>query len=138
MAGRVSSGLRALWAQATSKANGGGSASGGGVADVADAADGSSCVSGSRSTTGSLQPTCLWLAPPSKARRLLRAGANPVCTSLEGPSEAAVAATLMQCDGCHAVWYCGPGCQQAHWKSGHKAACCGSRTAQVAAAAGGS
>ena len=78
-----------------------------------------------------MQPTRLCLAPPSKARLLLRVCANPMCTSLEGPSEAAMAGTLVQCGGCRAVWYCGPASQRAHWKGGHKAVCCGSRTAQA-------
>ena len=124
--------LRALWDQATGTANISGGTGGGAAADAAVA------TGTTTSTSGSLRPARLWLAPPSKARLLLRVCAHPMCTTVEGPSEAAMAATLMQCGGCRVVWYCGPGCQQAHWKSGHKAACCGSRTAQVAAAAGGS
>ena len=119
--------LRALWDQATSNANDGAAIASGG--EAADAAG---------TTSSSLQAARLWLAPPSKARLLLRACDNPMCTSLEGPSEAAMAATLVPCGGCRAVWYCGPVCQQAHWKSGHEAVCCGSRTAQAAAATGGS
>ncbi len=45
------------------------------------------------------------------------------CTNLAGDSEAAVA--LQACSRCGEAWYCGRGCQVAHWREGHKAECGG-------------
>ncbi len=45
------------------------------------------------------------------------------CTNLAGDSEAGVA--LKGCSRCGEAWYCGRGCQVAHWREGHKAECGG-------------
>ncbi|KAG2485144.1 hypothetical protein HYH03_016130 [Edaphochlamys debaryana] len=45
----------------------------------------------------------------------------PGCASFGGRSEAGLA--LRQCGGCRAVRYCGPGCQRAHWREGHRGEC---------------
>ncbi|GLC60366.1 hypothetical protein PLESTB_001604500 [Pleodorina starrii] len=75
-----------------------------------------------------------WLLPPEEAagegllssfqeegQQLPRRCANPRCANLEGPSEAAL--QLSACSGCRTVSYCCRGCQQQHWRAGHRVAC---------------
>ncbi|KAG2489636.1 hypothetical protein HYH03_011915 [Edaphochlamys debaryana] len=63
------------------------------------------------------------LAAPPEGRALpkLRVCGFPGCNSFGGRSEAGLA--LRQCGGCRAVRYCGPGCQRAHWREGHRGEC---------------
>ncbi|KAG2488162.1 hypothetical protein HYH03_013305 [Edaphochlamys debaryana] len=63
------------------------------------------------------------LAAPPEGRALLklRVCGFPGCASFGGRSEGGLA--LKQCGGCKAVRYCGPGCQRAHWREGHKSEC---------------
>ncbi|KAG2483768.1 hypothetical protein HYH03_017365 [Edaphochlamys debaryana] len=63
------------------------------------------------------------LAAPPEGRALpkLRVCGFPGCASFGGRSEAGLA--LRQCGGCRAVRYCGPGCQRAHWREGHRDEC---------------
>ncbi|GBF97929.1 hypothetical protein Rsub_10602 [Raphidocelis subcapitata] len=68
------------------------------------------------------------LLPPG----LLPACANPDCSNLEGPSEAAL--PTKRCRGCLTVRYCGAACQTADWPQ-HRARCKELRTAGAAAAA---
>ncbi len=49
----------------------------------------------------------------------LRLCGNPCCGTYTGVAEAG--RRLKQCAGCKAVRYCGPDCQRAHWRQGHKA-----------------
>ncbi|KAG2498085.1 hypothetical protein HYH03_003843 [Edaphochlamys debaryana] len=58
--------------------------------------------------------------------------ANPRCLSYGGRSEADVAELL--CGGCKCVRYCGPVCQKAHWKAGHRQDCRAASSAARAAA----
>ena len=57
--------------------------------------------------------------PPAHA---LRCCANPRCVNLGGESEADL--PLQACGGCGLLRYCGRACQAAHWRAGHKEACC--------------
>ncbi|GBF97919.1 hypothetical protein Rsub_10592 [Raphidocelis subcapitata] len=68
------------------------------------------------------------LLPPG----LLPACANPDCSNLEGPSEAAL--PTKRCRACLAVRYCGAGCQTADWPR-HRARCQELRAAGAAPAA---
>ncbi|GBF97928.1 hypothetical protein Rsub_10601 [Raphidocelis subcapitata] len=68
------------------------------------------------------------LLPPG----LLPACANPDCSNLEGPSEAAL--PTKRCRGCLTLRYCGAACQTADWPR-HRARCKELRTAGAAAAA---
>ena len=47
--------------------------------------------------------------------------AHPRCTTVIGPSEAAMHRGKL-CSGCRLVCYCGVACQKADWRA-HKAAC---------------
>ncbi|KAG2484103.1 hypothetical protein HYH03_017055 [Edaphochlamys debaryana] len=51
----------------------------------------------------------------------LRVCGNPRCDALGAGAECAL--PLKQCAGCRGVRYCCVGCQQAHWRGGHKAEC---------------
>ncbi|KAG2485976.1 hypothetical protein HYH03_015299 [Edaphochlamys debaryana] len=63
------------------------------------------------------------LAAPPEGRALpkLRVCGFTGCASFGGRSEGGLA--LRQCGGCRAVRYCGPGCQRAHWREGHRGEC---------------
>ncbi len=50
-----------------------------------------------------------------------RACSNPWCINLEGACEQEL--WLRKCGGCGAVRYCCRGCQQAHWRAGHREEC---------------
>ncbi len=67
--------------------------------------------------------------PPPLALQPSRAGALPRLHVCGGPRcsnfgmECEEALPLKQCGGCRAVRYCGPDCQRAHWREGHRAEC---------------
>ncbi|KAG2485130.1 hypothetical protein HYH03_016117 [Edaphochlamys debaryana] len=69
----------------------------------------------------SLLPPPLAAPPEGRALPELRVCGFPGCGSFGGCSEAGLA--LRQCGGCRAVRYCGPGCQRAHWREGHRGEC---------------
>jgi hypothetical protein len=66
---------------------------------------------------------------------------NPLCRSVEGPSEATlVQGSSNSCRGCRVARYCGRECQQAHWKQHkpvYKRLAAGASAAAAAAAAPG-
>jgi hypothetical protein len=50
--------------------------------------------------------------------------ANPGCTSLAGALERQlVAGKGTVCSACRSVRLCGPACNKAYWKAGHKQVC---------------
>lgn len=55
---------------------------------------------------------------------ILDAGANPLCTSMAGKSEAGTHLGGA-CARCGRVGYCSKECQTAHWRAGHRAWCNG-------------
>ncbi len=56
------------------------------------------------------------------------------CTNLAGDSEAGL--PLRACGACGGAWYCGRGCQIAHWREGHRDECGGRAGVQARAGAG--
>ncbi|KAG2488163.1 hypothetical protein HYH03_013306 [Edaphochlamys debaryana] len=80
-------------------------------------------------------PPPLQAPPEGRALPKLRVCGFPGCGSFGGRSEGGLA--LKQCGGCKAVRYCGPGCQRAHWREGHKSECGALAEAAARAAAAG-
>ncbi len=75
------------------------------------------------------------LVPPHSvcAALGLRLCGNPRCEALSGVSELAVPLGGA-CTRCRAVWYCGRGCQAAHWRAGgHREVCAAAGAAEGAA-----
>ncbi|KAG2499232.1 hypothetical protein HYH03_002811 [Edaphochlamys debaryana] len=77
-------------------------------------------------------PPPLAVPPEGRALTKLRVCGCPGCGSFGARSETAL--PLRQCSACKAVRYCGPGCQRAHWRDGHRAEC-GALAGAVAALA---
>lgn len=53
------------------------------------------------------------------------AAAVPTCAACGATAEGAGVRKLLRCSGCQVVRYCGPACQRAHWRGGHKTECAG-------------
>ena len=63
-------------------------------------------------------------------------GGDGICCGMCGASAGSGGgAQLLFCAACRGAAYCGPACQRAHWKAGHKQACRATVAAQQAAAA---
>ncbi|KXZ54906.1 hypothetical protein GPECTOR_4g978 [Gonium pectorale] len=77
---------------------------------------------------GVLSPSAL-----EAAAGALRVCSHPACINLAGRSEAVLQdeEALSKCGGCGCAWYCGRGCQVAHWRAGHKAECAAGRREQA-------
>ncbi len=76
------------------------------------------------------------VAPHSVCAALgVRLCGNPRCEALSGVSELAVPLGGA-CTRCRAVWYCGRGCQAAHWRAGGHREVCAAAGAAAGAAEG--
>lgn len=77
----------------------------------------------------SYEPRAAALVPPCRLVEALALPlcSNPLCRSLEGPSEAGL--KLSRCSRCGEAWYCCRECQAEHWRAGHKEACKGAGAA---------
>ncbi len=70
---------------------------------------------------GALPPPLTLQPSRQGAMPRLRVCGNPRCGNFAEESEGAL--PFKQCGGCRAVRYCGPDCQRAHWREGHRAEC---------------